>query len=423
MVQQSRYFFLCLFFDHFVAALVDTGKAMTLENATNLLGRYLLFGGTGRRPASHNGRALIFLPAQYRLGRDHGLFNDDHSASVDLLSCSATRIHCIHRFKRSQRLSMLTLDDHWVWDAWYLNDGECWHCWYLKAPRSIGDPARRHWHVSQGHAISVGLVNWDHRGTAMSPSKGPAFDDMTTWTGCTLRGGDDLWHYFYTGTSQSEDAKIQRIGHAVGNDLKHWQRVDDGLCLDISGPNAELYETAWQGRWHDRAMRDPWIMKDPHAERWLMYFTARVSDREEPNDAGCIGFATSPDLYHWQLEPPVFTGGWGQLEVPQVFEYKGYWYCLFCTDPQHQAQWHIERYGVMARGSHYLIADNLHGPWRLPDGPVLDTAVDRYAARIVDHGGLQILGFKDAEDREFGGYIMDPVPVYQSENGLLSLQP
>ena len=317
---------------------------------------------------------------------------------------------------------MLALEDHWVWDSWYLHDGIHWHCWFLKAPKSIGDPELRHWNVTQGHAVSDDLVTWEHRGTSLAPSEGPAWDDKTTWTGSTLRGDDGSWHYFYTGTSEAEGALIQRIGHAVGEDLEIWERVGDGLCLDLTGPNAVHYETDWEGAWHDRAMRDPWVMKDPDGPGWLMYFTARRAGIDETNDAGCIGFATSPDLMTWTLEPPVFTGGWGQLEVPQVLQIDGRWHCLFCMDPEHQARWNAEKNGRMGRGTHYLIGESLRGPWRLPGGDALDTKVLRYAARIVEHDGLKLLGFKDGGPDGFGGYIMDPAPVFRREDGTLTLE-
>lgn len=317
---------------------------------------------------------------------------------------------------------MLELDDHWVWDSWYLRADGRWHCWYLKAPKSIGDPALRHWNVSQGHAVSDDLITWRDHTTALRPSE-QGWDDYTTWTGSVLRGDDGQFHYFYTGSSRAEDGLVQRIGHAVGTDLETWDRVGDGFCLDLDGPNAAHYETAWQGRWHDRAMRDPWVMKDPDGDGWLMYFTARVPDEIEVNAAGCIGFATSPDLFDWTLQPPVFVGGWGQLEVPQVFAVGGTWYCLFCMDPAHQSKALTERHGNLGRGNHYLMADSPRGPWRVPDGPALDVAAERYAARIVDHDGLQILGFKDGELRgAFGGYIMDPSGVIRRADGTLELE-
>jgi beta-fructofuranosidase len=154
-----------------------------------------------------------------------------------------------------------------------------------------------------------------------------------------------------------------------------------------------------------------------------MFFTARVSEQRQTNDAGCIGFATSPDLYSWELQPPVFIGGWGELEVPQVFELEGNWYCLFSMSSKYQAEWNIAKNGKSGRGSHYLMADNPCGPWHLPPGPALDTKINRYSARIVNWDGLKILGFKDGEEiNKFGGFIMDPDPVRINANKTLTLE-
>ena len=78
----------------------------------------------------------------------------------------------------------------------------------LKADKSLNDPDLRHWNVTQGHAVSRDLVNWDYLGTSFAPSQEANFDDYTTWTGCTIRGDDGKWHYFYTGTSRADDGKI-----------------------------------------------------------------------------------------------------------------------------------------------------------------------------------------------------------------------
>lgn len=320
---------------------------------------------------------------------------------------------------------VLALKDHFVWDSWYVHDGDVWHGYFLKAPRSIGDPELRHVNVSYGHATSTDLVNWTHLGTTFEPAQGPAWDDYTTWTGSTLRGDDGLWHLYYTGTSRADDGLIQRIGHATSTDLHNWTRVGDGFTLDLQGANAHLYEENHEGLWHDRAMRDPWVMKDPDGTGWLMYFTARAAGIAEPNAGGCIGFATSPDGYDWTLQPPVFTGGYGQLEVPQVFEVNGQWYCLFCTAAEHFSKYQAETtQGGPVTGNHYLIGDSPRGPWRIAPGFLDgDLPCRRYAARIVDTGnGLVILGFADKPDGvPFVGHVMDPDPVLIGQDGHLRI--
>lgn len=319
---------------------------------------------------------------------------------------------------------VLKLDDHWIWDSWYVHDGSQWHGYFLKAPKSLGDPELRHWNVTQGHAVSEDLRTWNHLGTTFAPSEGPAFDDYTTWTGSVIAGDDGRWHLFYTGTCREEEGLYQRIGHAVSDDLHSWERVNGGLCLDLSGPNRNAYEYEHAvGHWHDRAMRDPWVMKDPSGEGWLMYFTARAPGIGEANAAGAIGFATSPDLEAWTLQPPVFVGGYGQLEVPQVLEIDGRWYCLFCTAAQHfSAEQEAETPGGPVTGNHYLIGDSPRGPWRIGEG-FFDGALPchRYAARLVKADGLQIIGFADDRDGAFAGHIMDPEPVSVLPDGRLQV--
>ncbi len=318
---------------------------------------------------------------------------------------------------------VLSLPDKWVWDSWYVQDGELWHCFFLQADKAIKDPELRHWNVSYGHATSRDLVNWDHLGTCFKPSVGPAWDDYTTWTGSVVCGDDAQWHLFYTGTSHDGGGKHQKLGHAVSGDLHSWERVGDGLIVDRD----DRYEEFTPGRWHDRAFRDPWVMRSPNGG-WLMYFTARNASVENSMEAGAIGCATSEDLFTWTLQDPVFTGGFGELEVPQVFEWGGSWYCLFCTSHRF---WSDEALSTISgpprTGTHYLIGDSPVGPWRIAPGPMLDgdAPEQRYAARIVDAGGQKLLmGFhmQDPKTGHFPGIISDPVPVLRGQDGLLSLE-
>lgn len=319
---------------------------------------------------------------------------------------------------------VLALRDKWVWDSWYVHDGERWHAFFLQADKSLGDPELRHFNVTHGHAVSDDLVDWEYLGTCFTPSDGPGWDDKTVWTGSVVRGEDGLWHLFYTGASAAEDALYQSIGHATSKDLHIWKRVKTGLCLDLEGSAARHYQaTTVPGLWNDRAMRDPWVMRDPAGTGWLMYFTARASGISEKNESGAIGFATSPDLHNWTLQPPVFVGGYDQLEVPQVFEADGRWYCLFCTTAELWSEARTEAAGPPQTGNHYLMADDPRGPWHLAPG-FLDGAnpCRRYAARILKiAGGLAIIGFDDNGRDNFVGQLRDPEPASIGSDGLLSV--
>jgi beta-fructofuranosidase len=310
----------------------------------------------------------------------------------------------------------LALKDKWIWDFWLVKNEADWHVYFLQADNTLPDPEMRHRNVTQGHAVSTDLVNWKHLGTCFGPSKTKAWDDWTTWTGSTLKGPDGTWHLFYTGTMHDLGGMHQRIGHATSKDMHMWERVGDGLCLDRVGPNAPFYEEYTPGHWHDRAMRDPWVIKDPDGEGWLMYFTARVPGIAEPNGGGAIGFATSADLYNWTLQKPIYAGGmFGQMEVPQVFKH-GHWSNIYQKfNPQ-----------APVTGTHYLMADNPRGPWAVAPGLFLDgaTPCERYAGKIVERDdNLSIMGFLYQDKaNKFIGQVSNPISVTVEADGTLKLR-
>jgi beta-fructofuranosidase len=320
----------------------------------------------------------------------------------------------------------LALKDKWIWDFWLAREGADWHIYFLMADRSLGDPERRHRNVTQGHAVSRDLSEWRFLGQCFAPAATPAWDDWTTWTGSVVRDDAGLWHLFYTGTSHGDGGLHQRIGHATSSDMHSWRRVGSGLCLDISGPDYEEYTP---GVWHDRAMRDPQVIRDPDGEGWLMFFTARVPGAAEPNEGGSIGFARSPDLNRWTLLPPVYRGGmFGQMEVPQAFAYGGRWYMMFCTADHHWSSAYRAINGQPpVTGTHYLMAEHPLGPWRVAPGPFFDghQPARRYAGKVIDTGGgLVTMGFIASRPGEsFVGAVSDPIPVSVDGEGLLHAHP
>jgi beta-fructofuranosidase len=315
----------------------------------------------------------------------------------------------------------LKIDDKYIWDFWHFAQDGQQHLFMLQADRAIGDPNLRHWNVSVGHAVSNDLRNWDYRGTVFGPSAGPAWDDYTTWTGSVIHA-EGRYHLFYTGTSRAENGMRQRIGHATADSIDGpWTRVGDGLALDI---DERYYEEHAEGRWHDRAWRDPWVLPEKIDGLYHMYFTARRKDGAL-FERGVIGHATSPDLMRWQATAPVYDGGhYGQLEVPQVFERDGRWYCTFCNIREHWSEAQRALHGGGVSGTHYLVADNPLGPWRPAEG-FLDGSVPcrRYAGKILRDpltGKDCLMAFLDTgADGRFVGQIGDPVPLRMEQGRYL----
>jgi beta-fructofuranosidase len=325
----------------------------------------------------------------------------------------------------------LSLPNKWIWDFWLVDnktsdDGK-WHIYFLQADNTLPRPDDRHRNVTQAHAVSDDLITWKHLGECLAPSKQAGFDSWTTWTGSVVKDDSGLWHLFYTGGSREDGGFYQRIGHATSSDMHSWKRVGDGLCLDKVGVNSEHYEEYIPNHWHDRAMRDPWVMRDPDGDGWIMYFTARTPGRAEPNAGGAIGFATSPDLNTWTLQKPVYTGGeFGQLEVPQVFQHKGRWYMAFCTAHFHWSDGYKKRNPQLpVAGTSYMTAPSHLGPWQAAV-PFFDGHVPcaRYAGKFFERDGrLEFMAFNhDRADGSFIGTVGNPIPVHIDATGNLKLE-
>lgn len=319
---------------------------------------------------------------------------------------------------------MLLLPDKWLWDFWLAEDNGDWHVFFLQADRTLPQPDDRHWHPTVGHAVSRDLTDWDYLGTALAPSAGPAFDDATTWTGCVVRHGGE-WLMFYTGNARADGAKRQRIGLAHSPDLVRWTRDPRGALVDELPPPYE--NRHYPERWHDRSLRDPYVVEDPVRGGWRMYFTARVED-QDADGAGCIGMAWSGNLLDWEVLPPAVAPGIaGELEVPQFMEIGGRWYLLFCTAGRRMGKRFAEANPEAARqsGTHYFMSDSPDGPWRLGPGMFFagDEQWSRYAGKLVrKDGGLYFLGFLNHDpDGNFIGGLSDPAPVAVAADGSLSL--
>ncbi|MFJ8816491.1 glycoside hydrolase family protein [Amycolatopsis thermoflava] len=302
----------------------------------------------------------------------------------------------------------------WTWDFWFADDGARFHVFYLKASRALGDPDRRHWNVTIGHAVSDDLTNWTEVADALAPSAPKAFDDTSTWTGSIVRADDGTWFMFYTGAGSAEDGLKQRIGLATSADLYTWHK-HQGPVLE-SDPR--WYETLPDVQWHDEAWRDPWVLRDPGGDGWHMLITARAN-RGPAQERGVIGHARSDDLVHWRVQPPLSEPGrgFGHLEVPQVVVVSGRPVLLFSCLAGELGGERRRRDG--RTGTWCVPADAVLGPYDLHRAtPLTDESL--YSGRLVQdrQGRWCFLAFRNTgRDGEFVGELTDPMPVSWSADG------
>jgi sucrose-6-phosphate hydrolase SacC (GH32 family) len=302
---------------------------------------------------------------------------------------------------------MLRLAASWVWDFWIADDGDRYHLFFLKASRALLDPDRRHWRATIGHATSTDLRTWTEHADAVIPDDSPAFDDLATWTGSVVREDGGRWRMFYTAVSRSEGGINQRISSVVSDDLFTWHREPGRQILE---PDPRWYETAETRQWPDQAWRDPWVFRE-HGT-WHMLITARAN-HGDPDNRGVIGYASSPDLQTWTVQPPLSQpgAGFGHLEVLQTVRVEGRTVGVFsCLGSELSRNRSAEDPvgGVWA-----FPADSLTGPFRTEESYRI-TDERLYVGRLVEDraGQWQLLAFRNLDEHgNWVGEITDPQPV------------
>jgi hypothetical protein len=129
----------------------------------------------------------------------------------------------------------LRLEDKWIWDSWYVFDGQRYHAFYLHASRALGDPVRRHRHPIIGHAVSDDLTNWTVVRDAIIVSDSPAFDSWTTWTGSVIRDDNGVF----------SDPVRESLKLELGDVLWYVAQLASELGLDLDAiANANLDKLA-----------------------------------------------------------------------------------------------------------------------------------------------------------------------------------
>jgi beta-fructofuranosidase len=312
----------------------------------------------------------------------------------------------------------LALADRWVWDSWYVRDGDTYHAFYLCASRGLVEPVRRHRYPTVGHAISKDLKNWTVVADALAPGDSPAFDSWTTWTGSIVKDDNGLWWMFYTGSSREDDGLIQTIGAATSKDLISWTKLGSKPLVQADGNWYELFDGK---SWPDQAWRDPWVFRYPGESTWQMLITARSKDGK-PESRGVIGHATSEDLIDWVVQPPLSKPdqGFGQNEVFQREIVDGVPILIFCVGFNETNASVAEKFGKISTTYSVVTDQRIQNVDFTKARPVPGKEI--YAARLIQgpEGDWFLIGFIDEVDGVFVGELCDPIPVTaDSELGLV----
>ncbi|MDQ2748265.1 MAG: glycosyl hydrolase family 32 [Pseudonocardiales bacterium] len=306
---------------------------------------------------------------------------------------------------------MFRLDDDWVWDSWIADDGELYHLFFLRAPRSLGDPGKRHTHATIGHATSSDLIDWIDLGTALAPDP-RGWDDLSLWTGSVVRDDHGRWLMFFTAlnTDRGHGVHDQRIGVAESDNLTTWTRVLDRPAVE---PDSRWYKTLRDDSTASETWRDPFVFRDPDGDGWRMLITARAVGAEL-NDDGVLGQARSFDLLHWEVGPPITEAGsgFGQLEVAQVRVIDGTAVLVFTCHPQEQTDEHLARYGRYSTWS--VVGESITGPWDIAAAQPFQAEPALFAAPLVQQRDRTwaLIGFRNLEPEGVWSFeILDPIPI------------
>ncbi|MFF9029527.1 glycoside hydrolase family protein [Streptomyces iakyrus] len=241
--------------------------------------------------------------------------------------------------------------------------------------------------TSYGRATSADLVRWEPQGTAFGNGLPGRFDQQAVWTMHAFPHGPGMAMLYTAVSGLTPDGwPLQSIGLARSErtDGTGWRRHGTGPVVEADG---RWYRTGERMGW-----RDPFVVRDDESDGWVMVVCA--ADASLPVEvSGCVAWATSDDLEHWTVHPPLVSpGDVDEFECPVLERLDdGGWLLLGSIGA--------------TRGFEAWTAPRLRGPWtrRGPLGPTGAYAPRVVAApdgsRVVLHTTPRRVGLSDTGER------------------------
>lgn len=310
------------------------------------------------------------------------------------------------------------------------------HVFYLSLPS----------HDVVAHVVSDDGLTWQRLPNAITTGEPGAFDDDQIWTMGTFAHASRFF-MLYTALGKAEAGLLQRVGLATSDDLIHWQKYPGNPVIEADPRwyEARIERDGERGRvdW-----RDPFVYEEDGILHGL------ISARENvgaSNRRGCVGYFTSTDGFHWEVQPPFYAPRVSyDFEVPTLFKLDGVQEgaggasgqagptplsvpslsaASSSTTPASTATARYYLTGIA--GGHerdvYRVADALRGPWRRPAGDGL-LPTPNHAFRTCRWRGQQLLfhwvrGQADWVSGVSLAVLAPPKVAAAGPDGVLILQP
>ena len=293
----------------------------------------------------------------------------------------------------------------WVGDVIPYYENGKYYAFYLHDPRNSGDGVYAEnttWHL----AVTENGIDFEDMGESIERGD-ETKPYLNNFTGSVLKDRDGVYHAYFTAFNESykQDGKaVQSVMEATGRDLLNLKiRQDSRFTADDY-----IYEMFdW---------RDPYVFYNEEDRKYWMLLCARRKG-EGYHRGGCIALCTSEDLKTWKYEKPFYEPNTHiTMECPEIFKMGSWYYLVFST--------FSDRFLT-----HYRKADNLNGPWIIPEEDSFDarccyaiktagTDKERFAFGWIPTR----IGMTDYGPWEWGGTMMVH-RVEQEDDGDLRILP
>jgi beta-fructofuranosidase len=281
-----------------------------------------------------------------------------------------------------------------MWDAWYLNIKGRIHAFHLQNPlKDCTLPETTDWCV--GHAVSDDLLHWQQCAGVLPPLKDDANpqDYHAKYTGGAAEKDGKFFLYY---TMRDKDGGTQRIGAALSDDGYQWT-IHPGNPVLEPDPDIFIGYGKRNCDWGIVDCRDLVVVRNPDDGLYYGYFAAAAVVAGRMSPVGVIGVAVSRDLLNWEQQSIVYVPrSNGMAEVPDVYCIDGKWYLTILTGTNYCGR-AATADEYVTNCTIYAVADNPRGPFVEPDDNILIGGIFQsgFSCRTVEKEGKRYVLYTD----------------------------